>query len=135
MRLGAVASICDSWHTILTTYGAAAPQITGTCMRCIARYIAWIDISYVASERFLTPVFQFFDSPVDELREGACECLMGLVNKGMPPTNKVQLVRSLQVLARVSAAQAAARDAPDFVLMLARLCNCVGGAISASIKK
>eukprot|EP00048_Salpingoeca_helianthica_P004023 m.72945 g.72945 ORF g.72945 m.72945 type:complete len:957 (+) comp13011_c1_seq1:158-3028(+) len=135
MRL-VMATICEAWHGIITTYGASSPAITGTCLRCISLYTAWIDISFVAHERFLTPIFQFFETPTPELRDGACDCLAGLVNKGMPPQNKIQLIRSLQIPERLSLAKASLRDnTNDFLLRLARLCNNTAIATLSALTK
>jgi exportin-T len=131
-----MADICETWHSIISTFGTGSPALTGLCLRCVSLYTAWIDINFVVHERFLTPIFQYFQLNTPELRDGACDCLNGLVNKGMPPQNKIQLIRSLQIAERVSAAKGALHDnINDFALRLARLANATAVAALSSLLK
>jgi exportin-T len=137
MRLSAMDTICDAWANIIGIYNASDPHVVGTCMQVISFYTSWIDISLVANERFLGPVFQFLMSSNSDLREGACDCITGLVNKGMLPAGKIQLIQSLQVLERVSIVKSSLPPSgeEDFLLKLALLVNGVGMALLGAINR
>eukprot|EP00047_Mylnosiga_fluctuans_P005282 m.239560 g.239560 ORF g.239560 m.239560 type:complete len:968 (+) comp13498_c0_seq1:141-3044(+) len=135
MRLGAMPAICDAWKAVFA-YEAAQPALVGTCLRAMSLYVSWIDLGLVANDGFLAPVFSYLNSGVNELRVGACELVSALVNKGMPPPNKVQLLVSLQIVPRVSAAKAAitADEDNEYVASLSRLTDNIGLALIGAIK-
>ena len=137
MRILSMSPICDTWHAILTTYETSHPEVVGRCLQCISLYVSWIDVNLIANDSFLTPVFLYLTSPVDSLREGACDLIIGLVDKGMPPNNKIQLLKSLHVVERVSLARGMTHGAEDidYVVKLATVTNHVGEALLASINR
>eukprot|EP00051_Salpingoeca_urceolata_P013925 m.176325 g.176325 ORF g.176325 m.176325 type:complete len:327 (-) comp17940_c0_seq2:2224-3204(-) len=97
MRELALPFIVNSWHDIFTAF-AATPlcALAADCLGVAASYISWIDISLVATEQFLTHLFVFMSS--DSLREGAVDCFIALVSKGMDPVAKIELLDSLNLI-------------------------------------
>jgi exportin-T len=137
MRVIAMSTLCKAWETILSTYEGSHHTLVGTCLHAISLYISWIDVSLVANEQFLNPVFRYLNSSVDSLRMGACEFISGLVNKGMPPPNKIQMLLSMQIAERVSVVKANITNDDDneFLASLARLTNSFGLTVLAAVNR
>lgn len=60
-------------------------------------YIAWIDISLIVTPSFLPLLFQCLATPQANIRLASAELLFELVAKGMSPTDKLELLRILNV--------------------------------------
>ena len=137
MRMIAMPTICDAWFNIINTYNSTDPALVGTCLHTISLYVSWIDITLIANERFLNPIFRFLSSDVDVLREGACECATGLVNKGMSPSTKIQFLQSLQIIERVSAVKASLPPTgnEEYLLKLSVLVNSIGVSLIVAINR
>ena len=96
MREHSLASIVESWMQILTAFETTNENVVSSCLETIAKYISWIDIRYTVDQRFIEMLFRFINNV--NLREHACECLVGLVEKGMDPMAKLELIRSLSLI-------------------------------------
>lgn len=53
-------------------------------------YLAWIDISLIANERFMSLIYNILLS--NPIRDSAAVCLTDIVKKGMKPLDKLQLI-------------------------------------------
>ncbi|XP_065350513.1 exportin-T-like [Cloeon dipterum] len=93
MRETCVTEMFDSWLYILNTYENSQPAVAGRCLQVVGAYISWIDISLVFKYNFIPILVQHL-SKLD-LREDAADCLLGIVNKGMEPAQKKELISSL----------------------------------------
>eukprot|EP00741_Cyanophora_paradoxa_P006603 tig00001027_g6388.t1 len=96
MRHTSVPALVDAWYTILLGTHASAPDLAKACLTTLARYVAWIDIGLVATERFVQLFFTFLSSP--QLRDEAADCLLEMVGKGMDPVLKASLIERLRLI-------------------------------------
>lgn len=53
-------------------------------------YLAWIDISLIANERFMSLIYNILLT--NPIRDCAAVCLTDIVKKGMKPLDKLQLI-------------------------------------------
>jgi len=99
MRLdGSVAQLVEVWHQLLVGYRGGQlpePALATQCLEVIAKYVVWIDLGFVANERFVTLFYQFLADP--HTRKESVACLAALVEKGMSHDAKLDLVKSLQL--------------------------------------
>lgn len=59
-------------------------------------YIAWIDISLIVNERFVTLIYSFLLTT--SIRNAAADCLTDIIKKGMKPLDKLQLIGILGIV-------------------------------------
>lgn len=103
MRLSAVAEIINLCHKVLTSMAVSVP-VFKLCLQVVAKYtrfcavalltpLAWIDINFVANERFLG-VFAAGLRRAD-LSDACCECLIQIISKKMDASLKLDLVERI----------------------------------------
>lgn len=69
-------------------------KITNLCLNSIGAYVAWIEITLIANDRFV-PLIVDCLSLSEETQEAATDCVCSILTKGMDPTLKMQLVRAM----------------------------------------
>lgn len=74
-----------------------AAEIAEMAMRVLADHASWIDVSFIVTPDFLPLLFQGFTTPQVPIRLASGELLYELVTKGMPPADKLELLRVLNV--------------------------------------
>lgn len=84
---------------------------------------AWIDISLVVTPTHLPLVFSCLSSSHHAMRLGAAELLHELVTKGMPPSDKLELIRLLNIESTI----ASLLDAHDQKKAAAKAANGANG--------
>lgn len=129
MRETCIAELVDSWHRILVTYQNINTDLVCLCLEVIGAYIAWIEIKFIANTRFGQIFITFLSIPL--LREATCDCITQIINKGMDPIAKVELVQSYATIlneARVLYFTESPDD-EDFMVKLSTLVNTMGTAI------
>lgn len=62
----------------------------------LSKYIAWIDINYVANEKILSFIYQCLTS-INFFNEAAFSFLTALIKKGMLPINKIQFIETVNI--------------------------------------
>ena len=128
-------AVVDTWYQIIATYELTNNIIAGSCMETVAKYISWIDLRLVANERFLALLYRCMANP--ELREHACECFTAMVDKGMDPIAKADLIRSLNLTTLIP--EITARNSDDssleFDLRLATLVDTMGTELIEGLTK
>jgi exportin-T len=104
-------------------------------MSVVGAYVAWIDISLIANDRFISLLLKFMTIP--ELREGSCDCVHDIISKGMDGVTKTQLVESLMEILENSRvfAMATEENDPEFLAKLSKLLNGIGTALVDSFNK
>ncbi|XP_022238268.1 exportin-T-like isoform X1 [Limulus polyphemus] len=135
VRECSIMRLVDSWFHIVTTYQTSSPELSCLCLEVIGAYVAWIDISLIANNRFVSILVQYLSLP--QLREAACECILEIINKGMEPSAKTKLVESFVTVleqAGVLNPSQADEDA-DFVIKLAKLVSGIGTSLLVSWSK
>lgn len=84
---------------VLQQYGHNTDEmsimICNTTLEILSEYADWIDISFMINPVTLTTLFTLLES--DQYAENVLLCFEELVNKGMPPGNKIRLIRTLGV--------------------------------------
>jgi exportin-T len=93
MRDQCVPNLVESWYQIMESYKETFPELTNLCMEVVGAYISWIDIGLIANDKFIQCLMSYLSVPI--LRESAAECLRGIINKGMDPIPKLELVEGL----------------------------------------
>lgn len=63
--------------------------------RSIAASIAWIDISLIVTPTFLPVMFECLTLPYTSVKLASADLMYELVTKGMPPSDKLELLRIL----------------------------------------
>ncbi|XP_031566606.1 exportin-T-like isoform X2 [Actinia tenebrosa] len=125
MREHCIPDIVNSWFEILKTYEGTDPALTCLCLEVVSSYVAWIDISLIANEKFISVLLHLIT--VDVLRESVCDCFHGIISKGMDPLAKTELVESLVRVLESAGVMAPSEDVDnDYLAKLARLANCIG---------
>ena len=112
--------LCTAWSNILVMH--THPCLIESCLQAVSLYISWIEVSLVVTEQFLGPVFEYLTSREPGLRDGACEFIAALVNKGMPPVKKILMLQSLQVVERISAVREALHTETDADFLARYVC-------------
>ena len=51
------------------------------CLEVITAYVSWIDINLIANQRFVDALLRYMS--IKNLREAACDCIHGIIIKGM----------------------------------------------------
>ncbi|KAJ3327150.1 pre-tRNA nuclear export protein, partial [Gonapodya sp. JEL0774] len=125
MRVRDVPRLVEAWLDILRRHASTSPEVAALCLRAAAPYAAWIDIRLVASPSFLQPLYGFIFSSSGPLCAPACDCLSEVVAKGMPPREKLDLLRQLRLPDLLSQVLPASRNT-ELGEHVARLVNTAG---------
>lgn len=67
--------------------------ICNTTLEILSEYADWIDVSFMINPVTLTTLFALLE--YDQYAENVLLCFEELINKGMPPGNKIRLIRTL----------------------------------------
>ncbi|CAL4069597.1 unnamed protein product, partial [Meganyctiphanes norvegica] len=125
MRENCVLDMTNYWYDILVKYEKTHPELVCLCHEVIGAYISWIDISLIANDRFVGKLVGHLKEPL--LREAAADCIHEIINKGMDPLVKTQLIESfVTVLDQAGVLKPEDDDDSDFLVKLARLINGIG---------
>ncbi|CAH1756492.1 6800_t:CDS:10 [Entrophospora sp. SA101] len=95
MRAGDIQKLTTIWYEILNDYRLQNKDIVQMCLKIIGLYIAWIDISLIANEAFISLLYELLSD--SKLRISVCECLAEIVSKGMKPSEKLKLIQALNI--------------------------------------
>ncbi|XP_071960983.1 exportin-T-like isoform X2 [Antedon mediterranea] len=134
MRVRCVNDLVESWYQILETYESTHPELACDCIEVIGLYVSWIDIGLIANDRFVSKLLNYLG--IDVLRESACDCLHDIINKGMDPIMKTELIESLmKVLEEIGVIPPKQDEDVDFLAKLARLVNGMGCNLIISWQK
>ncbi|XP_069692793.1 exportin-T-like isoform X5 [Periplaneta americana] len=107
------------------TYEASNAELVNQCLEVIGAYISWIDIALIANDRFVEVLLSLLRTV--ESREAAVDCIHDIINKGMEPMDKFQLIESLvPVLQNSNILKPFKDDESDYTCKLSRLVNGIG---------
>ncbi|PSN51529.1 Exportin-T [Blattella germanica] len=125
MRGSCVEKLVESWFHILKSYEASHLELVNHCLEVVGAYVSWIDITLVANDRFIEMLLSLLQKI--ETREAAIDCLLDIINKGMEPLDKLQLIESLvPVLESSNLLKPLKDDESDYSSKLSRLVNGIG---------
>jgi exportin-T len=135
MREHSMPTLAETWLHVLTAYDANNDVIVSSLLETIAKYISWIDIRFALEPRFLHILFRFMTNVTQ--REHACQCLIAMVEKGMDPAAKLDLVRSLNLLTLIGeiGQNVVDDEAFEFQFRLSQLVNAIGTEIIEALSK
>jgi len=122
MRAGDIQKLATIWYEILNDYRLQNQDIAQMCLKIIGLYIAWIDISLIVNDAFISLLYQLLSD--SKLKISACECLAEIVSKGMKPDEKLKLIQALNITNVMGSLDYS--DDIVFVEHVARLTNVLG---------
>ncbi|KAJ3334353.1 pre-tRNA nuclear export protein [Blyttiomyces sp. JEL0837] len=123
MREDAVVKLCDMWFRLLMSdVAAGGVEVSNACLQIIGVYISWIDIKLVVIPDFISTLYGLLQDPTR--RMSAVQCLTGIVEKGMSPQDKLDLIEGLNVISVMESI--VTLDDEDFFEQTAKFFNLIG---------
>ncbi|KAG0254528.1 pre-tRNA nuclear export protein [Actinomortierella ambigua] len=95
MREQDVPQLAAAWYELLAEYKDRSPEFAEFLLRIVGVYVAWIDITLIVNEKFVSLIYGFLNTP---MRSAAAECLTDVIKKGMKPLDKLELISILSVV-------------------------------------
>ena len=93
---GVLSEFRDYWCNVLAAFRTSHTQLASSCLETVQRYIGWIDVDLILSDKFLPALVSSLEHT--ELRVQSLECIRELVHKGMPPLKKTQMLDRLGLI-------------------------------------
>jgi len=127
MRVDSLPAVADTWYRCLVAYSTSSPDLASMCLHLVTKYVSWVDITLVVNEQILGELYKLIPGNAD-LRTAACDCLFGVVTKGMPHLNRCQLIASLNLSDSIATWVQGITDDDEnqFAIALGRLYNMTG---------
>ncbi|KAI1313816.1 pre-tRNA nuclear export protein [Mortierella claussenii] len=122
MREQDVPALANAWYELLTEYKDRSLDFAEMLLRIVGVYVAWIDISLIVNERFVSLIYSFLLTT--SIRNAAADCLTDTVKKGMKPLDKLQLISILGIVEVLQ--QIDLTSDSEFRERIARLVNNLG---------
>eukprot|EP00039_Didymoeca_costata_P011075 m.152352 g.152352 ORF g.152352 m.152352 type:complete len:972 (-) comp15052_c0_seq1:171-3086(-) len=97
MRLNAMADIAETWLKCLQAYGETQPELCCKCLQIMKKYVTWVDINLFVNEHVIPLLFGLISSSV-QLRADACNCIRGIIEKGMDGQAKSEIINRLELI-------------------------------------
>ncbi|KAL9043524.1 MAG: hypothetical protein Q9214_003293 [Letrouitia sp. 1 TL-2023] len=100
-----IETITHTWQSILTQWKGRDHKVIDQCLDVIQRWVAWTDVSLIATDTLRNLLLELVNPSLSlsqtieaaEMRESAIECLTQILNKKMPPSAKLELIKYLRV--------------------------------------
>ncbi|KAF9345126.1 pre-tRNA nuclear export protein [Mortierella sp. AD094] len=122
MRERDVPTLANAWYELLAEYKERSLDFAEMLLRIVGVYVAWIDISLIVNERFVSLIYSFLMAT--SIRNAAADCLTDIVKKGMKPLDKLQLISILGIVEVLQ--QIDLSSDSEFRERIARLVNNLG---------
>ena len=134
MRVDSLPDIANIWYQCLLSYSDTNPQICDVCIQLITKYVSWVDINLIVNDHILGELYKLIPGNV-ALRTVACECLRGIILKGMPAASRCQLIETLKLGDSITAWIEGIQedDENEFAIALGRLYNNTGTLLIEAI--
>lgn len=105
VRVRDAANISASWQQILSRWTQIDLTIVESCLRCVGRWVSWIDISLVVNDTMLNRLLELAgqtgigtaESKESKVRDAAIDTFTEIVAKKMPPSDKINLIYFLNL--------------------------------------
>ena len=105
-----VRKIATSWQEILTQWGTSNDLVAELCLKAVAKWVSWIDISLVVNPPMIELFFQQLEraqqinlpDSAEKARDAAVDVFTESVGKKMPPADKISLISFLNLHSMVS---------------------------------
>ncbi|KIW48210.1 uncharacterized protein PV06_00822 [Exophiala oligosperma] len=105
-----VQKIARSWEEILSQWRSSNDVVAELCLKAVAKWVSWIDISLVVNQQMLELLFHQLERaqkvnprPGEEMaRDAAVDVFTETVAKGMPAADKINMITFLDLETVVS---------------------------------
>ena len=105
-----VRKIAASWHDILSQWKTSNNLIAELCLKAIAKWVSWIDISLIVNQSMLELLFQQLEraqqvnlpESAEKARDAAVDVFTETSSKKMPAADKISLISFLNLQSVVS---------------------------------
>jgi exportin-T len=102
--------IAKSWEEILSHWRLSHDVIAELCLKAVAKWVSWVDISLVVNQSMLELLFQQLERAQkvnsaesdQHARDAAIDVFTETVGKGMPPADKINMISFLNLETVVS---------------------------------
>lgn len=121
------AKVAASWQELLSNWRQVDPVVLEMCLRTIARWVSWSDITMVINQPITSALLEMSgqqdvgpaSGPQAKLRDAAIEAFTAIAAKKMRPAEKIELIKFLDlqtVISQLIASQALLeyRDTPNY---------------------
>ncbi len=116
MRAAAIPSIVQAWFGILSSCQQASPKLVVQTLYVMKKYAPWIDVQFFAVPQFMSMISAFLAN--EKFQKEAAKMIAAVTGKGMPPIDKLELIRRFGLL-QMCVATRPARDT-RFAVYMAR---------------
>ena len=96
LREGPMGSIVTAWFNVLSSCVQSQPQLVSLTLTVMKKYAPWIDIQFFTRPEFMRMMASFLAS--EKLQKEAAKCIAAITGKGMPPIDKLELIRRFNLL-------------------------------------
>ena len=110
IRARDVETIARSWQEILSHWRTSSDIVAELCLKAIAKWVSWVDISFVVNQSMLELLFQQLEraqkvdprESEEQARDAAVDVFTETVAKKMPAADKVNMISFLNLETVVS---------------------------------
>lgn len=110
IRARDVEKIARSWQEILSHWRTTSDAVAELCLKAIAKWVSWVDISFVVNQSMLELLFQQLEraqkvnpqESEEHARDAAVDVFTETVAKKMPAADKVNMITFLNLETVVS---------------------------------
>jgi exportin-T len=122
MRSSAIPAIVQAWFSILSTCVQSNPKLVEQTLSVMKKYAPWIDIHFFTVPQFMTCISSFLAN--EKFQKEAAKLVAAITSKGMPPVDKLELIRRFGLLQMCMAARPV--RGTRFAVYMARWINELG---------
>lgn len=105
IRVRDASKIAVSWQELLSRWRQMDLTVVDLSLRCVGRWVSWIDISLVVNDTMLTCLLELAgqagitssESKEGKVRDAAIDTFTEVVGKKMPPSDKIELIYFLNL--------------------------------------
>ncbi|CAD6500789.1 BgTH12-06495 [Blumeria graminis f. sp. triticale] len=97
LRVRDVPKIVGSWQEILSYWQDRSDAVVEICLKVIAKWVSWVDISLIVNQSLLNILFQLvgrnnLHNKEDKVRNAAIDTLSEIVAKKVKPSDKIDII-------------------------------------------
>jgi exportin-T len=96
MRQSAIPKIVSAWFGVLSSCVTSQPKLVAKTLYVMKKYVPWIDIQFFTTPQFMGMISSFLAD--EKFQKEAAKCIAAVTGKGMPPIDKLELIRRFGLL-------------------------------------